>query len=186
MIHLVGPGGAGKTTVGSAFAARLGLRFVDLDEAFRARHGDVSVLLDTLGYEAYAERNVGLYLDLAGGSERPDVVALSSGFMVYPPSVRPDYAVIRQRIASSSSTIVLLPSLDLEACVAETVRRQIQRPFARSAEREEQVIRTRFPLYVGLSARKVETARPVERILADVMAAGRVSGANRVRTVSKG
>ena len=32
MIHLVGPGAAGKTTVGFALATRLGIPFVDLDE----------------------------------------------------------------------------------------------------------------------------------------------------------
>ena len=31
VIHLVGPGGAGKSTVGSALASRLDLLFIDLD-----------------------------------------------------------------------------------------------------------------------------------------------------------
>jgi shikimate kinase len=73
----------------------------------------------------------------------------------------------------SASTVVLLPSLDLEACVAEIVRRQISRPFARSAEREEPVIRARFPIYVDLPARKVETMRPVREVLDEL--AGTVS-----------
>lgn len=53
MIQLVGPGGAGKTTIGVALAERLGVRFVDLDREFAARHGDISAYLDTHGYEAY-------------------------------------------------------------------------------------------------------------------------------------
>jgi len=64
---------------------------------------------------------------------------------------------------------VLPPSLDIERCVAETVRRQIGRPFARSAPREEQVIRRRFPMYTCLPARKVETMRPVETMVADIV-----------------
>ena len=83
MIQLVGPGGAGKTTIGSALAERLALRFVDLDAEFAARYGNISAYLDGHGYEAYAERNVGLYSDLVGGPNRPDIVALSSGFMTY-------------------------------------------------------------------------------------------------------
>jgi shikimate kinase len=67
MIQLVGPGGAGKTTIGAALAERLGVRFLDLDAEFAARHGNISAYLDTHGYEAYAEQNVGLYLDLVGG-----------------------------------------------------------------------------------------------------------------------
>lgn len=39
-IHLVGPGGAGKSTVGVALARRLGVAFLDLDEQFKARAGD--------------------------------------------------------------------------------------------------------------------------------------------------
>ena len=133
MIQLVGPGGAGKTTVGTALAERLALRFVDLDAEFAARHGDISVYLDAHGYELYAEQNVGLYLDLVGGPARLDIVALSSGFMTYRDRIHPDYLALRQRVASSPSTFVLLPSVDVETCVREIVRRQLLRSFARSA-----------------------------------------------------
>lgn len=171
MIQLVGPGGAGKTTIGAALAARLSARFVDLDAEFAARHGNISAYLDANGYETYAEQNVGLYSDLVGGPVRLDVVALSSGFMTYPDRIHPDYLAVRQRVASSPSTLVLLPSVDFEACVGEIVRRQCGRPFARSAEREEQVIRERFSLYLGLPARKVQTMRPVEAVVVDLITA---------------
>jgi shikimate kinase len=65
---------------------------------------------------------------------------------------------------------VLLPSLDRERCVAETVRRQVARPFGRSAEREEVVIRVRFEIYRALPARKLETMRPTAAIVADILA----------------
>ena len=65
---------------------------------------------------------------------------------------------------------MLLPSLDLEICVAEIVRRQLLRPFARTPEREEQVIRTRFSTYVSLSARKVETMRPIDAVETELLA----------------
>jgi shikimate kinase len=169
MIHLVGPGGAGKTTAGAVLAKRLGFPFVDLDAEFVACSGDISAYLDTHGYEAYAARNVSLYSALFGEPGRPDVVTLSSGFMTYRDDVHAGYARWRQRIASSNSTFVLLPSLDLENCVAETARRQLLRPFAREAEREEQVIRTRFATYAGLPARKVETMRPVDAVVAELL-----------------
>ena len=169
MIQLVGPGGAGKTTTGAAMAERLGVPFVDLDAGFAASSGDISVYLDKHGYDAYAERNVSLYSDLIVESGRPDVVALSSGFMTYRDDVHPAYVRWRQRIASSEWTFVLLPSLDLETCVAEIVRRQLQRPFARSAEREEHVIRARFPIYASLPAQKVETMRRVDAVVAELL-----------------
>jgi shikimate kinase len=53
MIRLVGPGGAGKTTAGQALANRLGIPFVDLDEQFGLRIGDISAYLTAYGYEAF-------------------------------------------------------------------------------------------------------------------------------------
>lgn len=44
----------------------------------------------------------------------------------------------------------------------ETVRRQLTRPFSRSAEREEAVIRQRFEVYSRLPARKVETLGTID------------------------
>jgi len=144
---------------------------VDLDAEFAARYGNISVFLDGHSYEAYAEGNVGVYSELVGGPNRPDIVALSSGFMTYPDDIHPAYPAWRQRIASSPLTFVLLPSLDVEVCVAETVRRQLGRPFARSAEREEQVIRARFSLYFGLPARKVETMQPMDTVVTELVTA---------------
>jgi hypothetical protein len=61
--------------------------------------------------------------------------------------------------------------VDVEVCVRAIVRRQLRRPFARTAEREEQVIRERFFSYFGLSARKVETMQPVEAVVAELISA---------------
>ena len=173
MIELVGPGGAGKTTIGAALAEQLAVRFVDLDAEFASRHGDISAYLAGHGYEAYARENVRLYLDVVAGHVPPGVVALSSGFMTYRDHIHRDYFTVRQRIASSPSTFVLLPSTHVETCVQEVVRRQLRRPFARSAAREEHVIRERFPIYFGLPARKVETMQPIEAVVALLKRSGR-------------
>jgi shikimate kinase len=171
MIHLIGPGGAGKTTTGLALATRLGARFVDLDAEFTSRYGDISCYLEVDGYAAYASRNVALLSELANAPNQPDIVALSSGFMTYADDVHPGYPRWRQCVASSPHTFVLLPSFELETCVKETVRRQLGRPFARPAEREEQVIRARFPVYVGLASRKIETIQPLENVISEMISA---------------
>jgi shikimate kinase len=167
LVQLVGPGGAGKTTIGARLAERLAIRFIDLDAEFVGRHGDISAYLDSHGYHAYAARNVALYSDLVAGVTQPTVVALSSGFMTYP-DVHPAYLARREQIASSPSTFVLLPSVDVETCVAETVRRQLGRPFARPAKREEKVIRERFPLYMRLPCCRIETMRSIETVVTEL------------------
>jgi hypothetical protein len=78
---------------------------------------------------------------------------------------------IGERVASSPSTFVLLPSLDVETCVGEIVRRQLLRRFARTAQREEQAIRERFSAYVDLPACEVETMQPVAAVVSKLLAA---------------
>ncbi len=165
MIQLVGPGGAGKTTVGRALADRLGVAFVDLDQQFRMRVEDISAFLEAQGYAAYCRRNVQTYIETVGGAPDDTVVALSSGFMTYADDVHPDYPVVYRAITTSPTTFVLLPSFDREACVAETVRRQLTRPFSRSAEREEQVIRARFDLHRALACPQIETSDEIETVV---------------------
>ena len=64
VIHLVGPGGAGKSTVGSALASRLDLLFIDLDLEFMEHIGDISHHIDHRGYHSYASENVRLCLSI--------------------------------------------------------------------------------------------------------------------------
>jgi len=171
IVHLIGPGGAGKTTVGALLARRLGFDFVDLDAVFSHRFGDISDCIRDHGYAAYAGQNVEIYRSLLTGQPAPFVVALSSGFMTYPTDVHPACGFVHAAIAQHPATFVLVPSLDLERCVAETVRRQLRRPFARSAEREEAVIRERFARYVELPARQIETDRPIDVVVDELVAA---------------
>ena len=172
-ITLIGPGGAGKSTVGALAAERLGIGFVDLDRCFEARAGDISAFIDRFGYGPYAGANVETYRSLPGDGAEPRVVALSSGFMTYPTDIHPEYAGLRVAVEDSLTTFVLLPSLKRDICVAETVRRQIARPFARPAAKEEAVIRERFAIYASLRARKIETMRPLTVIIDELVAAVR-------------
>jgi shikimate kinase len=171
MIRLIGPGGAGKSSTGPPLAARLGVQFVDLDERFRATVGDISAYIESHGYDAYAGRNVQVYADvIRGAAEQEWVLALSSGFITYRDDVHPACAHLRNDIAASPMTFVLLPSLDLERCAAESVRRQLGRPFSRSAEREEQVIRARFPAHRDLPVTPIETMRPIAEVVEAIVA----------------
>jgi shikimate kinase len=170
MIRLIGPGGAGKSTIGALLAERLEVPFLDLDRHFAGRLGDISEYISRHGYDAYARENVDAYCWLSRGGSCPDVVALSSGFMTYAADIHPEYGRVRRELEGGAYTFVLLPSLDRELCVSETVRRQVARPFARSPEREETVIRARFEIYKALPMRKVETMRPTAVIVNEIVA----------------
>jgi shikimate kinase len=170
MIRLVGPGGAGKSTVGAALARRLGCAFHDLDREFERRRGDIDACIRLHGYAAYARENVAVYLELVARL-RGAVLALSSGFMVYPAAVHAAYGEVRAAIAGSRTTVVLLPSLDPDTCVAETVRRQLGRAHGRrDAAAEEAVIRARFGPYLAVPAPKFETMRPPGEVAAAIQA----------------
>jgi hypothetical protein len=62
---------------------------------------------------------------------------------------------------------VLASALTFQCGAAD---RQLTRSFARSREREEHVVRARFPIYASLPARKVETMRPVAEVVAELLA----------------
>ncbi|MEI8378716.1 MAG: shikimate kinase [Planctomycetota bacterium] len=165
MIGLVGPGGAGKSTAGAILARRLGVSLIDLDEEFIENVGDISLYIGDHGYDAYCERNVNVYLKATRLIESNAVLVLSSGFMTYRSDIHPEYKSCLQDIATGTLTFVLLPSLDFEVCVAETVRRQRLRSFARSEQHEEEVIRNRFSVYANIPAKKVETMCTVEEVV---------------------
>jgi uridine kinase len=120
-ITLIGPGGAGKSSVALLLAERLRIRAVDLDRLFAERAGDINEYIKRFGYDVYARQNVETYrLTLQEGTDGT-VVALSSGFMTYSQDIHPDYPRLRRDIEQSPTTLVLIPSLDRELCVAETV-----------------------------------------------------------------
>ena len=170
VIRLIGPGGAGKSTTGALLARRLGVAFIDLDASFTERYGNISAYIHRHGYEAHARENVAMYCGLQR-EPRDYVIALSSGFMTYSCDIHPEYAAVCRTVEESPTTFLLLPSFEYERCVAETLRRQMTRPFAQSAEKEEAKIRRRFPIYMAMHTRKIETARLVSAVVHEIISA---------------
>jgi shikimate kinase len=181
-IRLVGPGGAGKSTIGAPLAERLGVTFLDLDRHLAGWVGDISEYIDQHGYDVYARENVERYCSLLCREIQPGVVALSSGFMTYARDIHPEYSRVRRELEQHVNTFVLLPSLDGDVCVAETVRRQIARPFGRSSAKEEAVIRARFEIYMAMPVRKIETMRPVAAVIDEIVAVLALEKARRHRS----
>ena len=65
---LVGPMGAGKTSIGRRLADRFGLRFVDLDHHVEQRTGaSVTTIFDHVGEAGFREREAAALADLLAG-----------------------------------------------------------------------------------------------------------------------
>jgi shikimate kinase len=147
ILLLIGPGGAGKSSLGSELAPLLNRRLVDLDHEFRHRFGDITIFLRREGYQRYKTQNSALAAEIASETASPTLLVASSGFLT-PDNPAPALEANRSLLGACYS-ICLLPSRDVERAVSIIVKRQLARPFGRDREGEEAAIRARFPIYVG-------------------------------------
>lgn len=148
VLLIVGPGGAGKSALGSALAPLLGRELVDLGRAFKREFGDVSRFIGEQGYEQYKLRNSQLAVRITEEACSPTLIVTSSGFLT-PDNPEAALAANRRLLATCYS-VCLLPSRDLERTVEIIVARQVQRSFSLGACREEATIRARYPVYAAL------------------------------------
>ncbi len=86
-IFLVGPMGAGKTTIGKALAADLSYDFYDSDREIERRAGaDVSWIFDVEGEAGFRKREGAVIAELAAGSR--SVIATGGGAILSPETRR--------------------------------------------------------------------------------------------------
>ncbi|MEN2468537.1 shikimate kinase [Burkholderia sp. GS2Y] len=169
LAHLVGPGGAGKTTVGAIVAERLNWRFLDVDQCFLASHGNIADFIRDHGYAEYAAHNVRLYEQLKRDISAPTICAVSSGFMLYPADIAPAYSALRRCIEEDALTSLLLPAFDLERCAKLVVDRQMSRPYLNANEADEmRKIRDRFPAFMRLNCKRFASDDAPEHVAADI------------------
>lgn len=137
-VFLVGPMGAGKTTIGRILAEALGLEFVDADHEIERRAGvNIPWIFDKEGEDGFRQREVSVIDDL---SQRRGVLLSTGGG-----------AVIREenrRHLSARGTVVYL-----HTTVDEQLRRTAHdrnRPLLQQGnprETLEQLFQQRDPLY---------------------------------------
>jgi shikimate kinase len=135
ILLLIGPGGSGKSSLGSELAPLLGRRLIDLDEAFHRRVADIGVFLASAGYHQYKVQNSLLAAQLAAEAAVPSLLVASSGFLT------PDnpWQALEANLVllGGCYSVCLLPSRSLEDAVSVIVERQLARPFARDRAGEE-------------------------------------------------
>lgn len=80
-VVLVGPMGAGKSTIGRQLSARLGYEFLDTDHMIEARTGaDIPWIFDVEGEAGFREREAAVLADIVGGEN--SVVATGGGIVM--------------------------------------------------------------------------------------------------------
>ena len=159
-VFLVGPMGAGKSTIGRHLARVLGQRFVDADREIEARTGaSISLIFDLEGEAGFRRRESAVIAELAAGEGR--VVATGGGAVLDPGN----RAALRQR-----GTVVYLHA-PLEVLIRRT-RRDRDRPLLQTADPQaslERIVRDRDPLYREVADLVIETDhRSVPSVVSEV------------------
>ena len=137
-IFLIGPMGAGKTTVGKHLARLLGRDFVDLDTEIEARSGaDIPWIFDVEGEEGFRKRESAMLAELV---LRENLVVATGGGVV----VKPEN---RQLMASSGLVVYLaVPA----AILYERTLHDTKRPLLQVSDRRaviDKLLTEREPLY---------------------------------------
>lgn len=137
-ICLVGPMGAGKSTIGRKLASRLGLAFIDCDDEIESRTGTtIPVIFDIEGESGFREREEKILTELLDNSNT--VIATGGG------------CVLREnnRAGLKSADQVIYLATDIEEQLKRTSKSR-HRPLLDTADRESRVreiARVREPLY---------------------------------------
>ncbi len=145
---LVGPMGAGKTSIGKRLAEALGLRFVDADRELEQRTGaSIARIFDCEGEAGFRVRESALLVELLA---TPGLVIATGGGVVLDPANR-------ERLRRDAFAI------HLHASVGEQLRRLArcrQRPLLQRPDREtvlQEMAELRTPLYGEVARLRVET-----------------------------
>ncbi len=166
-VFLVGPMGAGKTTIGRQLAQLLHLEFLDSDQAIENRAGaDIPWIFDVEGEAGFREREVRMIDEL---TQRDGIVLATGGGAIL-------RAENRAALSQRGSVVYLFASIkqQFERTSKDRNRPLLQVPDPEGRLRE--LMAERDPLYREIADHVVETdglpARTVAQQLARALKAG--------------
>lgn len=147
-IFLVGPMGAGKSTVGRFLAERLGYEFIDSDHEIEERTGvTIPMIFDIEGEAGFRQREMTVIDEL---TQRPNIVLATGGGVVL--------AEDNRRALRSRGFVIYLRS-SVESLVQRT-KNDRNRPLLQTDDPEKvirQILEARDPLYMEIADLVIET-----------------------------
>ncbi|MBL4940756.1 MAG: shikimate kinase AroK [Colwellia sp.] len=157
-IFLIGPMGAGKSTIGRELADRLHLEFFDSDQEIERRTGaDIAWVFDLEGEEGFRKREEGVIEDL---SEKQGIVLATGGGSVIS-------AQVRNRLSARGIVVYLETTIDKQ--VART-QRDRRRPLLQTSEEPRTVLENlaveRNPLYEEIADVVIKTDDQSAKVVA--------------------
>ena len=167
-IFLIGPGGAGKSTVGKLLSNRLNYMMVDLDDEFCERIVNIREYIKLHSYESYLEQNSMLLNKLlVEHANHNTLFVLSSGFLST--DIRQDIVESNRRVVIEQGfSVLLMPSQDYHEAMKCIVYRQLTRGFSLVGKKEEEKFRKRFREYIELGDLKIFSMEKPELIAAKI------------------
>ncbi|QNI02085.1 shikimate kinase AroK [Halomonas sp. SH5A2] len=149
-LFLIGPMGAGKSTIGRLLAAELSRDFFDSDHAIQARCGaDIPWIFDVEGEQGFRQREIHMIDELT--QRHPVVVATGGGAVLREENRR----ALRER----GTVVYLLTTVDQQL---RRTAKDRNRPLLQCADREKvlnDMFAARDPLYRATSDITVRTDR---------------------------
>lgn len=160
-LFLVGPMGAGKSTIGRQLAKALSRTFLDSDKEVEDRTGvDIPLIFELEGEAGFRAREHGVIDEL---TQRPGIVLATGGGAVLDPDNR-------RHLHERGQVIYLETSVDQQ--LARTARDR-NRPLLQTEDpraRLEELMRVREPLYREVAHHVVDTdGRRVRDVVEDIL-----------------
>lgn len=150
-IFLVGPMGAGKTTIGRQLARTLKKEFVDSDHEIEERTGaNISWIFDVEGEEGFRKRESAMIEELSG---RKNIVLATGGGAILSPENR-------KFLHSRGTVVYLMATISQQV---ERTKHDQRRPLLQNIEdvrqRLKELMEIRDPLYREIADHIVVTNR---------------------------